>query len=259
MDNKVYIDIERISDSLETLTSIENIVNYTDLASNFDELDQYFKKINFEHANCLYYKDHLDDIYDNLDTIKRKINELTEYLRKTKISYESTNEITIKEHKKEISTSSLATSLHKALENEVTKIPPEQTITKQETSQPINTVPIGIAIGATGVAGSVGAVVVNELYGGNYEEYELEDYVDNEELPDLMVEKPKKKTEKKQIKEPENQVEESNFTGDYVEPYQAVRREREADKYYGNQLQNLELDDDEEDNSDDDYFKDDFD
>lgn len=258
MDNKVHIDIERISDSLETITSIENIVNYTDLASNFDELDQYFKKVNFEHANCLYYKDHLDDIYDNLDTIKRKINELTEYLRKTKISYESTNEITNKNPKKEISPSSIATSLHKALENEVTKIPSEQAMTEQETSQPINTVPIGIAIGATGVAGSVGAVVVNELYGGNYEEYELEDYVDNEELPDLMDENHKKKIEKKQKKEPEKEVEESNFADDYVEPYQAVRREREADKYYGNQLQNLELDD-EEDNSDDDYFKDDFD
>lgn len=253
MDNNVYIDIEKVSKSADILTSLESLINYNDLANNFDEIDDYFKKINFEHANCIYYKDSLDIIYDNLEYIKRRINELAETLRKAKIDFSKVNELTSKEINETIkgasslSTNIIGTNISNSIENDITVIPPEPSIPQeaehQIQSQPINTVPIGIAIGATGIAGSIGATIVNGLYGNN-EEYELEDYDESLEI-----------VEERRIDEnnaPNIKVEE------YIEPYKAVRREREADKFYGNQFQDIILDDDKENDNDDEYFKDDF-
>lgn len=243
MDNKGYIDIEKVSKSAEILTSLESLVNYNDLASNFDDLDSYFKKINFEHANCIYYKDSLDTIYDNLDYIKRRVNELAESLRKAQIEFSKVSELTSREITETIqSTNTLGTTINNAVEKDVTIIPPEPSIPTEpeQQSQTINTVPIGIAIGATGIAGSIGATIVNEMYGSK-EEYELEDYDETFEIvEERKIETPKEQNIKKDGK---------------IEPYRAVRIEREADKFYGNQFQDILLEDDKEET---DYFEDDF-
>lgn len=71
MDNN-YINIELVKDSYETLSTVENLVNYADLAGNFYDMEEYFRQINFEHDNCIDYRESLDDILSNLDYIRKK-------------------------------------------------------------------------------------------------------------------------------------------------------------------------------------------
>ena len=81
------ISIELLDNSIETITGVENLLNSSSIADNFEELESYFKKINFEHSNCLSYKTSLDSIYNDLQEIKRIINNLSDFLRTTKNSY----------------------------------------------------------------------------------------------------------------------------------------------------------------------------
>lgn len=235
--NNAYIDLEKITSCIETLSSIESIVNYNNLAANFDDMDNYFRKINFEHANCLYYRDYLDQIYDNLEFIKRRINELTEYLRKTKINYSETNENTNNDLLK--ISKELGTNLKKSLEGDITTIPKVEK-PQEEPKPPINTLPIGVAIAATGIAGSIGAVILDEKY--------REKEIDEEETDEYeTIEEPIKKKPKKEEKTNKQEI---------IEPYKAVRREREADKFYGNQFQDFILEDEEDTKEfDDDFYE----
>lgn len=237
--NGTHIDIEKINGSIETLSSIESLVNYNNLAINFEEMDEYFKKINFEHANCLYYRDYLDKIYESLEFIKRRINELNEYLRNSGESYAKINDST----KKDLSDISkdLANGVKNSLDGNITTIPkaPEPL---EETKPPINTLPIGVAIAATGIAGSVGAVIIDEKY--------REKEIDQEEV-DIDVD---------EYKEPINEENKEKEIPeiDVIEPYKAVRREREADKYYGNEFHNFMLEDDNDQEEITQEFDDDF-
>ena len=78
MDYKVNIDLDRVNDTLNTLDTLENVFHQIDFSLAFDDMNQYFRTINFEHGNCLVYKDLLDSIYDDLDYVKQnvKANEL---------------------------------------------------------------------------------------------------------------------------------------------------------------------------------------
>ena len=253
MSKEGYIDLERISSSIETLTSIENIVNLVNLSDNFEDIEKCFRQINFEHSNCLSYKESLELIYADLESVKRKINELAEALRRTKLNYTKINSFSendIKEfseiykttpssdelsklvgiNAKRFSLSDIATDLNGANNNNVTTIPvPDTTPQEQE---PINTVPIGIAIGATGIAGSIGAVIVDDIY--------------------TRREKKSKKVTKNDVyieDYNEDDIIEEDYDYDKIRkssgiaqgPYRAARLEREADRFYGNDLQKMAL------------------
>lgn len=273
MNKEGHIDLERISSSIETLTSIENIVNLVDLSDNFEDIEKCFRQVNFEHANCLNYKESLELIYADLEIIKRKINELAEALRKTKLNYTKINSFTdgdIKEFTEiykttpasedlsklvgtdvRVNLSSLTMDLNGQNSGNVTTIPTPDTTPQEQ--EPINTVPIGIAIGATGVAGSIGAVIVDDIY--------------------TRRDKKSKKVSKDDVyieDYDEDNIVEEKYDYDRIRkssgiaqgPYRAARLEREADRFYGSELQklNLENNDDEEylDEDDDDYDYDDF-
>ncbi len=302
MSKEGHVDLERISNSIETLSSVENIVNLVNLEDNFEDIEKCFRQINFEHANCLSYKEPLDVIYQDLNNIKRKVNELSDALRRTKINYTTINTFSdkdIKEFSKLFKGSSSSEELAKLVgtknsfkitdlntelniqnNNNVTKIPapteqtteqggtattvpdtyitnteyenittiPQQTTIPEQTTQnePINTVPIGIAIGATGIAGSVGAVIVDDIYRKrekNSKKIKKEDvYMDDYNEDDIIEED----YDYDQIR---------NSSGIAQGPYRAARFSREADRFYGNQLQDMNLSDDEEylDEYDDDY------
>lgn len=266
MNTNGHIDIEKLTDSLETLESVENLVNYRDLSTNFEDLEEYFKKMNFEHSYCLYYKDYTNRIYDNLEYIKRKINELTDAIRSAKTNYlsidsNSHKEISgIQEQSAQPSntsiqdltstTSKLTTDLKSAMqtltEDNISVIPKVET--KEEQPQIINTIPIGIAIGATGIAGSAGAVVINELYGDKDSDNELEDYVEDIEIEEQA---PSTLVKDNESSLPEQKLEEE------IEPYQAIRHDREVDKFYGSEYQDIVLEDDEPETEkfDDDFYE----
>ena len=267
MNKEGYIDLEKISVSIETLSSIENVVNLVDLSDNFEDIEKCFRQLNFEHANCLKYKDSLSTIYADLELIKRKINELVEALKRTKLNYTKINSFSEKDIKEftEIykatpasedlsklvgtqNTFSLSDLAAKLPNQEVTTVPLPET-TPAQTNEPVNTVPIGIAIGATGIAGSIGAVIVDDIYSKREkyhkvksEEVYLEDY--KEDTDDIIE-------DDYYTKKP------SKSKGIAQGPYRAVRLDRESDRYYGNQLSSMELDDEYEYFDEDDDYDDD--
>ena len=53
MKNNEYVDLERITKSLEVLSSMDNVLNYGSLDTCFIDLEELFRQINFEHDNCL--------------------------------------------------------------------------------------------------------------------------------------------------------------------------------------------------------------
>ena len=247
------INLELINGSIETLSGVESLVNRFDFLEGFDDLESYFRKINFEHTNCINYKDSFNIIYNDISDIKSKINKLTSNLRQIKANYSDIENVT-SDDIKEISdlysdtpaseqlrkiASEATTSLSEATgDSNVTVIPPVSETDASIQEQPYSTVPIGLAIGATGIAGSVGAVIVNEKYGPTVVESEIEEYHDlKDDKPDFEIK------EEKQKEPPEI---------DDVQPYHASREAREADKYYGNEKNDLNLDEYDDDN--DNYF-----
>lgn len=261
MNNSTKINLELINGSIETLSGVESLVNSFDLLEGFDDLESYLRKINFEHTNCVDYKDSFNIIYDNISDIKNKISKLVETLKQIKSSYSDIENITSNDLKeisdiykdtpaseqlrkiasenvtdiKNVVKKTLASSSENS---NVTVIPP---VSETETSieeKPYSTVPIGLAIGATGIAGSVGAVIVNEKYGPEIAESEIENYYDvTDDKSDFEVEDDYPKKE-----EIEN-----------IEPYHASRETREAEKYYGNENNDLSLDDYDEEEVDNKY------
>ena len=74
------IDLDLLNGSIETISGVQNLINSVDLTESFNELENYFRKINFEHSYCINYKKPLEIIYGNLNDIKNKINKLSEVL-----------------------------------------------------------------------------------------------------------------------------------------------------------------------------------
>ena len=243
MDNN-YINIELVKDSYETLSTVENLVNYADLAGNFYDMEEYFRQINFEHDNCIDYRESLDDILSNLDYIRKKTNQLVDSLNQVCVNYGDSNNISsndIKEIKniyKEINsdntqlrtddsavsvksfTGAIANSNGADGDTTITRIQSNPSVQSRGTK---STIPIGIGIGVAGVTGAIGTVVVNEKYGPAIASSKIDEYHDdNEDVVSDVVEK---------------EDEEDN-----ISPYHAARMAREADRFYGNELNSSDLD-----------------
>ena len=231
------IDLGVLEESLKTIYDIQNLVNNTNLSSSFEELEKYFRNINFEHSYCINYKEPLEIIYSDLNDIRSDINRISEIATVVSNSYSS---IDTSNDKLSNLIKNAKTSMNDVQDQNITKIDPpvpEQTMEKK----PYSTRPIGWAIGATGIAGSVGAVVVNEKYGPEIAESEVEEYHDlNDDNPDFDVNETSEKKEEE------------------ISPYHASRTSREADKYYGNsnEIDLEDYDDSDTQNFDNDDFDD---
>lgn len=240
MDNySGKIDLKLLDNSIKIIYEIQNFVNNTNIAASFEELEKYFRKINFEHSYCINYKESIETIYADLNDIRRDINRISEITTVVKNSYKELDEDKSTKDAVKSILRKATTSINDGSEENITRIEqptPEQSLQKK----PYSTIPIGLAIGATGIAGSVGAVVVNEKYGPEIAELEVEEYHDlNDDNPDFDVNET-----------PEKEEEEISL-------YHASRTSREADKYYGN---DNEIDLEDYDDSDtQDFDNDDFD
>ena len=255
MKDSFYIDIEKLNDTIETLSSVENCINNVDLIDNFKDLESYFNSINLEHNNCINnYKIYINQIETNINKVRKMINNLCDNLRVVVDEYGNIEEVSKKDLNK-LSTNfrniykekfrkKIETSLGEVTlleggynsyqdNNNLTVIPtpdPTQVETTNQQSS-FNTVPIGIAIGAAGIAGAIGAVVIEEKYGKvrRRKPEIIEDYRYRDDL----------------------EAADYGYTNDEIEfgkygkksnmqngPYHASRSEREADRYYGNDTNN---------------------
>ena len=78
------IDMERLNESIETLSSIDTCLSNKDFSSIFIDVEKKLKNINFEHNNCITdYKEDLDNIITNIDKVREGIYRLSDSLTKT--------------------------------------------------------------------------------------------------------------------------------------------------------------------------------
>ena len=152
MGKKIGIDFLNVLNSIRTLQSLDNILHSFSFSSYFDELDQYFKELNFEHTNYIRYKEYLDKMYSDLDDVKRSVAKLSQSLQQSLLTFSDQEDLS-SEH---------ITQLMKMYSHYVNHSNLNDIMGSSDDS--FSTVPIGIAIGATGIAGSIGAVLVNEAF-----------------------------------------------------------------------------------------------
>lgn len=174
MNDKVYINYDEIEGSINTLSYIDDILSTTDLTTDFEDMESYFRDINFEHANCIKYKEAFDAIYDDLDYIRKKINQLKESLISASIINKN-NEKEIAENLNNCGpyVASLR-SVKRFLLAEIEKFGTDENVTtipapttEEKDTGYINTLPIGVAIGTAGIVGSIGTILFNEYYLAN--------------------------------------------------------------------------------------------
>ena len=88
------IDMERLNESIETLSSIDTCLSNKDFSTTFIDVEKKLKNINFEHNNCITnYKDDLDSIVTNVDKIREGIYKLTDSLTKTVTGFSEVGEL----------------------------------------------------------------------------------------------------------------------------------------------------------------------
>ena len=202
------VDLEKLSNSLKVVENANNNLNNMSLSNLVSELDNDLNKVNFEHGHCLKgYKELLDSLIKEIESLKIEVNELDVGLNKSINSFKDI------EYRK--------TDLLNNLDGEVTKIPEVNNQQEVETKEPINTVPIGLGIAAAGIAGSVGAVAVDSMM-----PIEKKEVIP--EYEETVVEERQKPVEK----EPEEEYLASETKFDDVTPYHASRNKEVLDKFY---------------------------
>jgi len=184
MNNKVYINYEKLNKTIDVLSYIDDILSTTDLTTDFEDMESYFREINFEHANCIKYKESFDIIYNDFDVIRKRVNELKNSLVNTSVinkNNEKELSYEIKNNGKDFGSSlrRIKNTLLAELNNynntntedgnNVTTIPSPATTpqVEQKDTGYLDTLPIGVAIGTAGVVGSIGTVLFNEYYLAN--------------------------------------------------------------------------------------------
>ena len=89
-----YIDIDKVSDSVKLLDSLDNCLNNVDLTDILVDIEEEIKKINFEHGNCITsYKEYIDIMVDDLWDVKRGVSKLNLSLSKTMKNYAKADEL----------------------------------------------------------------------------------------------------------------------------------------------------------------------
>ena len=154
------IDLGVLEESLKTIYDIQNLVNNTNLSSSFEELEKYFRNINFEHSYCINYKEPLEIIYSDLNDIRSDINRISEIATVVSNSYSS---IDTSNDKLSNLIKNAKTSMNDVQDQNITKIDPP---------------------------------VPNEKYGPEIAESEVEEYHDlNDDNPDFDVNETSEKKE----------------------------------------------------------------
>ena len=221
------VNIEELQKSLETITSMEQCINNVNPFSYFTEIETDIRQINFEHANCISnYRNIINTINDKIEELKRNLLQLQDALTTTIHNF-SSNELNNNNH------STLTTSITqipKANSNEPEIISSEPI----ESQEPVNTIPIGLGIGAAGIAGSVGSIILNSR--NSEKNSQIEEYHPTEEESNVVSSNEK--------------AAEIDHIFDDDSPYHATRDSGVMDKFYGSNITEYYEKEDEDEKSD---------
>jgi len=234
MSNKVSIDYSKVFDTVKILKNLEESFGKSDFHFSFDSMEKYLRDINFKHDDCLDYKSYFDTIYEDIEWIRKRIDDLNRSLATSSISFINKEELTSNKMNKLVNMfqdtrfqSILKTEL---VNGDVTQVP-EATPPSNDGGE-INTVPIGIAIGATGVAGAIGAIVVDELYGPKTKQVKRHK-VEPEIVEEYHISADDDYDDDNIDLEEDDYSNQEEVYPTKNEGYTAVREHREVDKFYG--------------------------
>ena len=219
-NDKNSVDLEKLSNSLKVIETANNSVNDMRLSNIVLDIDTNLSKISFEHGNCFNdYKEILDSLINSTNKLKTNVSELSKGLEKTINSFSEVENVNFRK-------TDLLTNVTNATgESNVTRIPattPETQEVKENNS--INTVPIGLGIGAAGITGAVGMVAADSMGLIDNTKEEVPEYHEPETEIVEKIEKPQEEIEDEFV------AHEVKF--DDVSPYHALRDKEELDKFY---------------------------
>lgn len=257
------IDSNKISNSINILNSINNIINSNDVFGYIQSIEKCINDTNFEHGNCIdNYKDDLRTLYEKVEEIKQDINSLIDSLyfsvekvnnsgtissnslkdligfykdtsagdKLNKLLSESTDSIGNIAMRKVMevqdpNVSSMGGYNNYQDQSNITTIPPVET-KKEEVvqEQPYSTVPIGLGIAATGISAAAGTVLVDSMYAGTGQN-QKKFIVENYEDEDSYDENNEEEEEIKAEPYPKKEEE-------YVPPYHASRVQQKDNIFF---------------------------
>ena len=265
MSNKYTccIDKERLNSSIETLNSIDNCLNNRNLSNDFIDIEEIIKNINFNHNNCISdYKDKMNYILEELEMLKKDINNLSNSMTITVKEFSNVDEfktddidnifsyfnnntdtgtLSVNNNLKvanniDLFRENISTLKDSIKSNDINLINEIGTNIADVSDNNINTVPIGLGIGAAGITGAVGAVIVdskNKARNESLYQYKPEEEIryDMEEM-NYSNEEHKEKTYD-DIEEPKSEpIVETKKEEEIITPYSANRDKEKADKFY---------------------------
>ena len=227
-NNKNYINIDKLQSSIESLNLLNDKIAATNLNKEFLEMEKKIKRIDFEHGNSfIKYKNDISILEQKYEDVKSNLKKLQNSLQVTVEQFASKEE---NKNSFQIDLKSMSTNL-----TQIPKVEPEQEIVEQQQqTQTINTIPIGLGIATAGIAGSVGAVVLDSIKDKKRDN--LEEYHPTEIREKISEEEDNKTAE----------IAVSNFED--ISPYHASKNGQEMNKFYGSNITEFYED---EDSSDD--------
>ena len=214
----VKLDIDKVVKSYETVTSIESCVANHDFHDYFFDMEDYIDEVNLKHGKCITgYQDRVYEIIESIDKIKNKLNLLSDSLRKT-IDLNNTNTNKVEEQLVDFRRQFTQGDIQQQFKNSFQPVNndssqviipvPNPTVEepKQEGLFPegYDTTPIGLGIGAAGITGAIGAVVVDSMMPktgrneknkskiddddiNNYADYEIADEAEEKPIVSLKI------------------------------------------------------------------------
>lgn len=195
MAKTVKIDIDKIVKSYETVESIETCVSNHNFHDYFFDMEDLIDEVNLKHDKCFSgYQDRIYEIIESIDKIKNKINLLSDSLRKT---VEQNNRITdlaveqsskvIRQSNSEVQYRNSMSPVNNDSSQEIIPIPtPTIEETQKEGLFPegYNTTPIGLGIGAAGITGAIGAVVIDSMMPKSAKKTQPKYEIDDDDIND---------------------------------------------------------------------------
>ena len=195
MAKEVRLDIDKIVKSYETVESIETHVSTHNFHEYFFDMEDLIDEVNLKHDKCFSgYQERVYEIIESIDKIKNKINLLSDSLRKTidkttkltDLSIEQTSRLN-KQATSDVQYRESLSQVNNDSSQEIISIPtPTIEETKQEGLFPegYNTTPIGLGIGAAGITGAIGAVVIDSMMPKSAKKQQPKYEIDDDDIND---------------------------------------------------------------------------
>jgi hypothetical protein len=195
MAKTVKLDIDKIVKSYETVESIENCVSAHNFHEYFFDMEDYIDEVNLKHDKCFSgYQDRIYEIIESIDKIKNKINLLSDSLRKTVDKNSRLTDLSKEQAAKVNRQANLDVQYRDTLSpvnNDSSKeIIPVPTPTIEEQKQEglfpegYDTTPIGLGIGAAGITGAIGAVVIDSMMPKSAKKQQPKYEIDDDDIND---------------------------------------------------------------------------